>query len=86
MLESHTIALGEDGALVLPETVRHQLSLQPGDRFILTLDSDGTLRLTSLKSQLQSLRGIFKDITASTNLSDELIRDRRQEAQQETES
>ncbi|MBE9013924.1 AbrB/MazE/SpoVT family DNA-binding domain-containing protein [Pseudanabaenaceae cyanobacterium LEGE 13415] len=83
MSESHTVVLGEDGTLVLPETVRHQLSLQPGDRFILTLNSDGTLHLTNLRSQLRSLRGIFKDSAANTNLSDELIHDRRQEAQQE---
>jgi bifunctional DNA-binding transcriptional regulator/antitoxin component of YhaV-PrlF toxin-antitoxin module len=79
MSESHTVELGENGALVLPETVRHQLSLQPGDRFILTLHSDGSLRLTSLRSQLRSLRGIFKDITSNTNLSDELIRDRHRD-------
>lgn len=85
MSESHTLELNEDGALVLPDAIRHQLSLQPGDRFILTLNPDGTLHLTSLRSQLHSLRGIFKDIAADTNLSDELIRDRRQEAQQETQ-
>ncbi|MBD1843384.1 AbrB/MazE/SpoVT family DNA-binding domain-containing protein [Cyanobacteria bacterium FACHB-63] len=86
MPESHTVELGEDGALVLPETVRHQLSLQPGDLFILTLSADGTLHLTSLRSQLRSLRGIFKDIAVNTPLSDELIRDRRQEAQQENQA
>ncbi|WP_068818475.1 AbrB/MazE/SpoVT family DNA-binding domain-containing protein [Phormidesmis priestleyi] len=85
MSESHTLELSEDGALVLPDAIRHQLSLQPGDRFILTLNPDGTLHLTNLRSQLRSLRGIFKDSAADTNLSDELIRDRRQEAQQENQ-
>ena len=85
MSESHTLELSEDGALVLPDAIRHQLSLQTGDRFILTLNPDGTLHLTNLRSQLRSLRGIFKDIAADTNLSDELIRDRRQEAQQENQ-
>ena len=85
MSESHTLELSEDGALGLPDAIRHQLSLQTGDRFILTLNPDGTLHLTNLRSQLRSLRGIFKDIAADTNLSDELIRDRRQEAQQENQ-
>lgn len=76
------LELGKDGTLMLPESIRHQLSLQPGDRLTLTVDQDGTLHLTRLQTQIQKLQGIFRDITpAGVSLADELIRDRRREAQ-----
>jgi antitoxin (DNA-binding transcriptional repressor) of toxin-antitoxin stability system len=67
--------------------------LQPGeevqilqdDRPIarLTLETDGNLHLNRLQAQIQNLQGIFKDIAPGVSLSDELIADRRQEAQRE---
>lgn len=83
---SHPIELelGENGILVLPETIRHQLKLQSGDRLILTVDSNGTLHLASVQAQIEKLQGIFKDIAPGVSLADELIRDRRRETQMET--
>ncbi len=60
--QQQTIELGEQGNLVLPESIRHQLNLQPGEKLILTLESDGSLRLTSLRIQIQNLQGIYKEI------------------------
>jgi AbrB family looped-hinge helix DNA binding protein len=77
------LELGENGTLVLPETIRHQLKLQSGDRLILTVDPNGTLHLTTVQTQVQKLQGIFKDIAPGVSLADELIRDRRREAQTE---
>ncbi|NJO39225.1 MAG: AbrB/MazE/SpoVT family DNA-binding domain-containing protein [Cyanobacteria bacterium CRU_2_1] len=82
----HSIELGDQGQVVLPESIRHQLNLQSGDRLILTVESDGSLRLTSLRSQIQKLQGMFKDIAPGVSLADELIGDRRREAQQEAQS
>jgi AbrB family looped-hinge helix DNA binding protein len=79
----HTIELHEDGKITLPESVRQALNWQPGDRLMLTLDTDGNLRLARLQAQIQKLQGIFKDIAPGVSLADELIFDRRQEAQRE---
>ncbi len=56
--EQQTIELGEQGNLVLPESIRHHLDLQPGEKLIVTLEPDGSLRLTSLRTQIQNLQGI----------------------------
>ncbi|RUT09882.1 hypothetical protein DSM106972_003770 [Dulcicalothrix desertica PCC 7102] len=50
-----TIELGEQGNIVLPESICHHLSLQPGEKLILTLEPDNSLRLTSLRIQIQNL-------------------------------
>ncbi len=79
--EQHTIELEEHGNLVLPESIRHHLNLQPGEKLILTLESDGSLRLTSLRHQIQKLQGIYKDVAPGISLADELIQERRRETQ-----
>jgi AbrB family looped-hinge helix DNA binding protein len=78
-----TIELHEDGQITLPDSIRRTLNWQPGDRLILTLETDGNLRLSRLQTQIQNLQGIFKDIAPGISLADELIHDRRQEAQRE---
>jgi len=42
----YTLHLGNRGRIVLPAEVRHQLDLKDGDRLILTVEADGSLRLT----------------------------------------
>jgi AbrB family looped-hinge helix DNA binding protein len=79
--QQQTIELGEQGNLVIPESIRHHLNLQPGEKFILTLEPDGSLRLASLKTQIQNLQGIYKDIAPGISLADELTQERRGEAQ-----
>ena len=76
-LEQYTVNLQEKGELIIPESVCKQLNLQPGDRFTLTIETDGSLRLVSLRQQVQKLKGV--------SLADELIQERRQEALRERE-
>ncbi len=75
--QQQTIEIGEQGIIVLPESIRHHLSLQPGETLLLTLESDDSLRLTSLRIQMQNLQGIYKDIAPGVSLADELIQERR---------
>jgi AbrB family looped-hinge helix DNA binding protein len=82
MTESQTLELGENGAIVLPKLIKEQLNLHPGDRLVLTLQSDGTLQIATQQTQIRKLRGLFRDIVPGVSLSEELIRDRRQEARQ----
>lgn len=84
-LEQYTVNLQQTGQLMIPEAVCKQLNLQPGDRFTLTIETDGSLRLVSLRQQVQKLKGIFKEIAPGVSLADELIQERRQEAFRERE-
>ena len=79
--QQQTIELGEQGDLVLPEWIREHFDLQPGEKLILTLEPDSSLRLTSLRIQIQNLQGIYKDITLGISLADELIQERHRESQ-----
>lgn len=47
---------------------------------ILMLEPDGSIRLTSLRLQIQNLQGIYKDIVPTVSLADELIKERRKES------
>jgi AbrB family looped-hinge helix DNA binding protein len=82
-LDQYTIRAGERGRLVLPVALRKRIGLQEGDRLVITVERDNSLRLVSLSQQIQKAQGLFKDIAPSISLADELIAERRLEAAQE---
>jgi|UniRef100_UPI0032F6B542 bifunctional DNA-binding transcriptional regulator/antitoxin component of YhaV-PrlF toxin-antitoxin module len=84
--EQYSLQLGAEGCLVLPVSLQKQLNLKEGDRFILIVEADKTLRLVSLREQVQKLQGLFKDIAPDVSLADELIQERRQQARRESDS
>src|ERR1700687_1638572 len=47
--DNYTVALGERGRIVLPAPLRRRLDLQPGDRLILIVDSNGGFRVVSAR-------------------------------------
>ena len=78
------LQLGKRGRVVLPAHVRKKLGLHPGDRLVLIVDDSGKMRLVSLRQQVQKCMGMFKDLAPPGKLvSEELIADRRREAQRE---
>jgi AbrB family looped-hinge helix DNA binding protein len=81
--DQYTITLGDRGRLVLPASLRRRLSLQTGDRLILTVDPQGGFRIVSAREQARKLRGIFRDLAPGRSLVDELIAERREEARRE---
>jgi bifunctional DNA-binding transcriptional regulator/antitoxin component of YhaV-PrlF toxin-antitoxin module len=81
-LQSHTIELQDSGQITLPNSVCVSLNWQTGDRLVLIIESDGQLRISRLQTQVQVLKGIFKDLVPGISLADELIHDRRQEEKQ----
>lgn len=82
--EQYTLQLGDRGRIVLPAAVREQLNLKEGDRLVLTLETDGSLRLTNLRELVKKAQGLFKDIKG-VSLASELIQERREEALREKE-
>ena len=84
--EQYTIRAGERGRLVLPASLRKRIGLQEGDRLVITVEGDNSLRLVSLSQQVQKAQGLFKDIAPGVSLANELIQERRLEARQEQDS
>lgn len=80
----YQVQLGNRGRLVLPAQVREKLGLHAGDRLVLIVDESGEMRLVSLRQQVEKCMGMFKDIVPPGKLvSEELIAERRREAQRE---
>lgn len=75
--------LGDRGRIVVPAKVRERLGLHSGDRFILTVEEDGSMRLVNVRDQVERIRGIFAHLAPGRSLSDELIAERRLEAERE---
>lgn len=81
--EQHVVQLGARGRLVLPAGVRKRLALEEGDRVVLTVEDDGSLRLASLKRKIRRFQGMFKNLKPDAEWSEELIRQRRDDARRE---
>jgi AbrB family looped-hinge helix DNA binding protein len=79
--DRYTVEIGSRGQLVLPAAVREKLSLEAGDRVVLSVEADGSMRLVSLREQIRKAKGLYKD-ASGRDLADELIQERRAEARQ----
>jgi AbrB family looped-hinge helix DNA binding protein len=81
--DSFSVTLGERGRLVLPVRLRRRLGLSQGDRLLVTLDAEGGFRAVSAREQARRLRGLYRNLAPGRSLADELIAERRKEAQRE---
>lgn len=82
----YTLPLGNRGRIVLPAKLRHRLDLKVGDRLILTVEEDGSLRLISTREVARRARGLLRRMLTGLEgrcLSEELIAERRAEAMRE---
>lgn len=74
------VRLGDDGRIVIPATTRRELELKPGD--MLTVESDGdSLPVRSYDAVLRETQDYFRQFAAGGSAVDELIADRRAEAE-----
>jgi len=68
---------------VIPAELRRELALQPGDSVVLDV-ADGALRVRPLRRAVEQARGLLRQyLPGGISLSEELIRDRREEAARE---
>ena len=79
------VTVGDRGRLVLPSSVRAALGLTPGTRMLLSTEEDGSLRLRPYRAVADQNRGLFADLSERGSLVDELLAERRAEAQREEE-
>jgi AbrB family looped-hinge helix DNA binding protein len=68
---------------VLPSSIRTALGLKPGSRLLLSTEDDGSLRLRPYRAVADQSRGLFAELSRSRSLVDELLAERRAEAERE---
>ncbi len=70
----------EGGRLVIPSAYRKALGLKPGDEVLLSLE-DGEIRVISTRRAVARAQSLVRRyIPKGSKLSEELIKDRREEA------
>jgi len=79
----YKLHLGDRGRLVLPSRLRKQLGLKTGEELLLTVEKTGDMRLSTRRQRLSAVMGMFAHIAPGRSLSEELIRERREEARRE---
>ena len=82
-LMRYTVNIGERGRLVLPAPLREQLGVGEGDRLLLILEQDGSVRLVPARTVAGRFQGMFRDRYGERSLADELLAERREEAARE---
>jgi AbrB family looped-hinge helix DNA binding protein len=81
--EGFQVVVADRGRIVLPAEVRERLHIHDGDRLWLLVDADGTIHIKTRTVVVQSLSGLFKDLSPGRSAVDELIAERRREAAME---
>jgi AbrB family looped-hinge helix DNA binding protein len=85
-METYTTRLEKSGRILIPAAVRRHLGLSEGSQVLVRVEDSGTLQVTSRSQALAKVREeISKYIPAGQDLAEELIRDRRAEAEREEE-
>ncbi len=77
------VTIGDRGRLVLPSSIRSALDLKPGTRMLLSTEADGSLRLRPYRAVADASRGLFAGLAGAGSLVDELVTERRAEAQRD---
>jgi AbrB family looped-hinge helix DNA binding protein len=81
----YTIAIGTKGRLILPTALQRHANLHEGEKVVITLAKDGTLTIVPLRACAKACEGMFSHLAPGVSLADELIAERREEAEKEAE-
>jgi len=80
------LRLGDRGRVVLPAEVRRRLDFRQGDQLVLTVQSDGRLRIENGSRAVRETRGLYRARDRRGSLVDQLIAERRAEARHDSSS
>ena len=80
---NYGVEMGERGRVVIPAEVRQRLDLKEGEKMVLVVQDDGSIKLTPWKTVLKNTAGMFAHLSSGISMVDELIADRRAEAARE---
>ncbi|HEY1159490.1 MAG TPA: AbrB/MazE/SpoVT family DNA-binding domain-containing protein [Terracidiphilus sp.] len=82
---TESVALGEDGSIVLPQSILDQFGLKAGDRLTIAVNGN-MIEVMSRDMALKSLReSIIQSRGSLDGLLDEFLEERREEARREWE-
>jgi len=76
------VSVGRQGRIVIPARIREELGIGPGDEFVARVE-EGRLVLEKRENVLKRVQARFARVPAGTDLAEELVRDRREEARRE---
>lgn len=82
--EQTKVNVGPQGRIVIPAGLRRALEIEPGDTLVARLE-DGRIVLEKRANILARVRRRFAGVPREVRLSDELIAERRKEAERELE-
>ncbi len=77
-----TVKLGQNGRMIIPSEIRHSLKLKEGDKLLVTLDNNCLIRETE-EALLERLYQAMGEPPTGELVSEELLRERREEARRE---
>jgi bifunctional DNA-binding transcriptional regulator/antitoxin component of YhaV-PrlF toxin-antitoxin module len=80
-LPFETVSLGPEGEIRLPTRLRHLLGWQEGDKLVLTADDRGFVNVLTVRDAVRGVRGTLSTQASALLLADELIEERRREAE-----
>ncbi len=78
------VRVGPQGRLVIPASIRRAMGIVTGE-ILLARTKDGQLVLEKPDQVLARLKTTFANVPPDVSLADELIAERREEAQRESE-
>lgn len=79
---STILKLGQNGRMIIPAELRHNLELKEGDKLLVTVEGK-RLVLETEAALLERLYATVGEPPEGELVSDELMRERREEAQRE---
>lgn len=79
---STILKLGQNGRIIIPAELRHNLELKEGDELLVTVEGK-RLVLETEAALFERLYATVGEPPEGEQVSDELIRERREEAQRE---
>ena len=82
-MQPQRVRIIEGGKLIIPAAMRRELGISTGDTVLIDV-SDGELRVRSLSKAIARAQAILRrHVPEGVSLADELIADRRREAERE---
>jgi len=75
--------IGQSGRIVIPTEYRRRLGLEAGDEVIMHLDDDGLRLYTPAQAVMRAQALVRRYVPEGRSLSEELISERRAEAERE---
>jgi AbrB family looped-hinge helix DNA binding protein len=83
MQDTYKIKIGEEGRIVLPLDWRKAVHARPGDELVIRVNDDG-LTVSTVQQSIQRFQKLVAlHIPPEIDLVDELIRERREDADDE---